>query len=267
VTKVDYRNGKGDGHIVWRLGQDGDFTVNSTDSNPWFSHQHNAHYIDDSTLILFDNGNTRHANDPNAHSRGQVWTLDEKTMAATLVFNADLGNYSDRVGAAQVLSNGNYCFTSGAQGEPPDLFGQSIEVRPDGTQAYVLQLDTALNRSFRVRTLYEGNSDVPQRGDGGSRRTTHNGSGPGHSFVPLVARMNAPGIEMSPLGTSGFEERTPVGFPADAALVWDQNQETGVRPFLVLSGRSRGTVRDYIFASFRGNWVGDLLVDKFSVFA
>src|SRR5207245_7378417 len=56
VIKIDYRNGAGDGHVIWRLGQGGDFTVNSTDPNPWFSHQHNAHYIDDHTLILFDNG-------------------------------------------------------------------------------------------------------------------------------------------------------------------------------------------------------------------
>src|SRR4029077_4900942 len=59
VIKIDYRNGAGDGHVVWRLGQGGDFAVNSADSNPWFSHQHNAHYLDDHTLILLDNGNTR----------------------------------------------------------------------------------------------------------------------------------------------------------------------------------------------------------------
>jgi hypothetical protein len=51
VIKIDYQSGGGDGHVIWRLGHDGDFTVNSTDPNPWFSHQHNAHYIDDSTLI------------------------------------------------------------------------------------------------------------------------------------------------------------------------------------------------------------------------
>src|SRR5262249_43592131 len=80
VIKIDYRNGTGDGHVVWRLGQGGDFVVNSADPNPWFSHQHNAHYIDDHTLILFDTGNTRRASDPNAHSRGQVWTLDETSL-------------------------------------------------------------------------------------------------------------------------------------------------------------------------------------------
>jgi hypothetical protein len=160
VIKIDYENGTGDGHIIWRLGQGGDFTAISTDPNPWFSHQHNAHFIDDSTLILFDNGNTRRASDPHADSRGQVWTLDEQTMTATLMLNADLGNYSDALGAAQRLPNGNYVFTSGHQGAAP-FFGQSIEVRPDGTSAYVLQLNKALYRSFRVRTLYEGTYQLP----------------------------------------------------------------------------------------------------------
>jgi hypothetical protein len=159
VIKIDYRDGKGDGHVVWRLGQDGDFIVNSTDPNPWFSHQHHAHYIDDSTIILFDNGDTRQADDPNAHSRGQVWRLDEQTMTATLVLNVDLGNYSSALGAAQRLSNGNFSFTSGLQGQAPNVFAQSIEVRPDGTKAYVLQVNRQEFRTYRIRTLYEGASD------------------------------------------------------------------------------------------------------------
>src|SRR5262249_47286080 len=159
VIKIDYANGAGDGHVVWRLGQGGDFTVNFTDPKLWFSHQHTPHYIDDHTLILFDNGNTRRASDPTANSRGQVWTIDEQTRTATLVLNADMGNYSDRVGSAERLSNGNYSFTSGAQGIPP-FIGQSIEVLPDGTKTYVLQANRGLYRSYRTRTLYEAIDDA-----------------------------------------------------------------------------------------------------------
>jgi hypothetical protein len=192
VIKIDYENGEGDGHVVWRLGQDGDFTVNSPDPNPWFSHQHNAHYIDDSTLILFDNGNTRQASDPDAHSRGQLWTLDEKNMTATLVFNVDLGNYSGALGAAQPLSNGNYSFTSGFQGEPPNLFGQSIEVRPDGTKAYVLEVNRALYRSFRVRTLYEGTNESRDSGEKVSQRGIPYRSGSRPSFGGIGAVLVPP---------------------------------------------------------------------------
>ena len=162
VIKIDYRNGAGDGHVVWRLGQGGDFTLTGATPDAWFSHQHNAHYIDDHTLILFDNGNTRRATDPNANSRGQVWTLDETSMTATLVVNADLGNYSFRLGSAQRLSNGNYSFMSGSQGQgpPPSQFGQTIEVLPDGTPSYVLEFASPEYRSYRLRTLYEGSDDA-----------------------------------------------------------------------------------------------------------
>jgi hypothetical protein len=162
VIKIDYRNGAGDGHVVWRLGAGGDFTANSGDPNPWFSHQHNAHFIDDHTLILFDNGNTRQASDSNAHSRGQVWTLDETTMTATPVLNADLGSYSVALGAAQRLSNGNYSFTVGTGGpfvpiRPP---AHTIEVTPTGIKTYEMQANTPEYRTYRMRTLYEGISDA-----------------------------------------------------------------------------------------------------------
>src|SRR5262249_46376449 len=112
------------------------------------------------TLILFDNGNTRRATDPTATSRGQVWELDEATMTATPLLNADLGNYSFRLGSAQRLSNGNYSFTSGSEGPTPTDVARSIEVRPDGTVSYVLRFAGPEYRSYRVRTLYEGTDDA-----------------------------------------------------------------------------------------------------------
>jgi hypothetical protein len=154
VIKIDYRNGSGDGHVVWRLGADGDFTVNSTAPSPWFSHQHGVRFIDDTTLVLFDNGNVRRASDPNADSRGQVWRLNEQTMTATLVLNADLGNYSFAVGSAQELPNGNFVFTSGLQAGPVGFFGQSIEVLPDGTPVYSLETPGGEYRTYRMSGLY-----------------------------------------------------------------------------------------------------------------
>ena len=73
VVKLDYDNGNGDGHIIWTLGQDGDFTLDNPPgaTSPWFSHQHDVTYVDDSTILVFDDGNGRHQTDPNADSRGQ----------------------------------------------------------------------------------------------------------------------------------------------------------------------------------------------------
>ena len=42
VIKIDYANGQGSGQILWRLGRYGDFTIESDDPDPWFSHQHDA---------------------------------------------------------------------------------------------------------------------------------------------------------------------------------------------------------------------------------
>jgi len=154
VIKIDYARGTGDGHVIWRLGQGGDFAVISSDASPWFSHQHYAHYQDDATLLLFDNGNTRRVADPSAHSRGQAWRLDEEAMTATLVVNLDVGNYSPELGTAERLPNGNYVFDSGSQGG--GLFGQSIEMLPDGTRVYVQEVAARDYRSFRMSSLYRG---------------------------------------------------------------------------------------------------------------
>jgi hypothetical protein len=217
VVKIDYRNGAGDGHVVWRLGAGGDFTLNSADPTAWFSHQHNAHYIDDHTLILFDNGNTRQATDPAAHSRGQVWTLDETTLTATPVLNADLGGYSFRLGSAQRLSNGNYSFLSGSLGlvPPPLQFGQTIEVRPDGTQAYVLKFASPEYRSFRVRTLYEGTGDALA----GAPRTVesvvlNDGSAQRSMVNSVTITFGGPAV----LDPGAIELRRQDGTPVDARL-------------------------------------------------
>jgi hypothetical protein len=226
AIKVDYENGSGDGHIVWRLGHDGDFTVDSKDPYPWFSHQHNAHFVDDSRLVVFDNGNTRRARDPKADSRGQMWVLDQKTMTASLVFNADLGNYSDALGAAQRLSNGNFCFTSGRQGDPPNVFGQSIEVRPDGSKAYVLEVNRALYRSYRVRTLYEG-TDMPLDDNKKMSQTgSPYGSGSHPTFGVLEAVFVAPLAARAESLTSSTNVSPPIptraGDAAEAAAPLDQ---------------------------------------------
>ena len=111
-------------------------------------------YINDSTIVLFDDGNTRHLTDPNADSRGQELVLNEQTMTATLVVNADLGNYSSALGSAQMLPNGNLAFTSGFLGTAPNYFGQSIEVLPNGTKTYVQQMTGLEYRSYFMSNLY-----------------------------------------------------------------------------------------------------------------
>ncbi len=153
VIKIDYRDGAGDGHVVWRLGPEGDFSLDSADPFPWFSHQHDPNLTHTGEVAVYDNGNTRCAQASPCNSRGQVYALDETTMTASPVVNADLGNYSAALGSAQALSNGNFHFNSGFQ-SPPNFTGWSDEVVADGTKAFSLQILTGVYRSFRMRDLY-----------------------------------------------------------------------------------------------------------------
>lgn len=155
VIKIDYANGSGTGRVIWRLGKDGDFTINSSDPYPWFSHQHDAEYELGGTQILslYDNGNTRRVRFPNANSRGQVYRLDEVNRRATLELNADLTHYSPAVGSAQRLENGNYHFLSGFINRE---FAQAPEVTPAGAIIFNMQADTLTYRAARMKSLYSG---------------------------------------------------------------------------------------------------------------
>jgi arylsulfate sulfotransferase len=160
IIKLDYKNGKGSGKILWRLGKDGDFTTNSTDPYPWFSYQHDAGFDPETgLLVLFDDGHRRKDKDPKANNRGQVWKIDEAAKTATPVVNADMGVYAIAVGSAQPLSGGGYSFEAGFINPGPTMLGsvfsRTIETSADGKIVYAQQADGALTyRSFRVRDMY-----------------------------------------------------------------------------------------------------------------
>ena len=75
-------------------------------------------------------------------------------MTATLVVNADMGNYSSFLGSSEMLPNGNLAFTSGGLGPGSNPAGQSIEVLPNGTRVYVCQMSEFEYRSYFESTLY-----------------------------------------------------------------------------------------------------------------
>ncbi len=152
VIKIDYANGEGSGNVLWRVGKDGDFQFNSTDPYPWFSHQHDAHLLsDNSTLLLFDNGNIRKTTDAAANSRGQVIALDEKNRVANLTLNADLGHFSAAMGSAQLLPSGDYHFDLGVLEGSISI---SIEVNSSGQTVHALSIAAPEYRTFRMRDMY-----------------------------------------------------------------------------------------------------------------
>ncbi|HEV7858320.1 MAG TPA: aryl-sulfate sulfotransferase [Pyrinomonadaceae bacterium] len=154
VIKIDYRNGLGTGDVLWRLGKDGDFTTDSNDAYPWFSHQHDAEFEfgGGQTMSLFDNGNLRiSVPGVSQNSRGQVWNIDETNHTASLQLNADLGEYSFALGSAQRLADGSYHFLLGWL---PNTHSQSVEAQPNGAISFRFDNQVTAYRSFRMRDLY-----------------------------------------------------------------------------------------------------------------
>jgi hypothetical protein len=156
VIKIAYNNGEGDGHVIWKLGKDGDFNFVSSDSFPWFSHQHDTDFDpDDPTrLLVFDNGNTRVVTQAQGASRGQVLQLDESNRTATVVVNLDPGLFAIALGSAQKLRNGNYHFDFGYVQAPSGPQAFSIESDATGTVQYNAQANVPLYRSFRMSDMY-----------------------------------------------------------------------------------------------------------------
>lgn len=154
IVKIDYRDGTGTGAVLWRLGREGDFSIDSEDDWPWFSHQHSVQAFGD-RILLYDNGNTRHDADPSAESRGQVLRIDEASRTARLELNVDLGLYAQAFGSAERLANGKYNFVSGFL---EGAWSRSVEVTPRGTTSYsvalVLDVEAAVYRSWRMRDMY-----------------------------------------------------------------------------------------------------------------
>jgi hypothetical protein len=156
LIKISYDGGNGDGHILWRLGKDGDFQITSSDPYPWFSHQHDGNFesVDPTKLMVFDDGNTRVARMHGGNSRGQVFRIDEQNLMATPVLNDDLGVYSLAVGSAQFLTDGNYHFDAGFVSENGTLDAYSFEVNPAGTTVYEAHQNVSLYRTFRMTDIY-----------------------------------------------------------------------------------------------------------------
>jgi hypothetical protein len=155
ILKIDYQNGIAWGEVLWRFGKDGDFKVESADPWPWPSHQHDASILEDGTLLVYDNGNTRRESDPLAQSRGQRWELDESTMTARPLLNAKLGAYAPALGSAQRLSDGTYHFNSGLIFKPPfAMEAQTIQTDAAGSMMWKYATRTPVYRTFRMKDLY-----------------------------------------------------------------------------------------------------------------
>ena len=167
IVKVNFANGSGDGSTIWTMGKGGDFSINSSDPYPWFSHQHDPGFLQNgtTTLAVFDNGNTRVAPPPlglglpqgtlDGDSRGYVLNVDQVNKVVTPILLDDLGFYSQALGSAQQLSNGDYYFDAGFALANPS-YAQFIEVFPNAVNTFTIEMGANVKayRSIRMDNLY-----------------------------------------------------------------------------------------------------------------
>lgn len=170
VIKIDYNDGQGTGNILWRLGWQGDFTLQGgTDPLDWFYAQHDANVISSNSsgtfeLALFDNGDNRELDDRGdvcgtatpCYSRVPTFQIDEESKVATIEWVDNLSPvYSVFGGNNRLLNNGNIEF---------DVCGLTLaslieEVTKTSPPQTVWQMQLAgqnAYRGFRIPSLYPG---------------------------------------------------------------------------------------------------------------
>jgi len=177
ILKIDYANGTGKGDILWRLGQDGDFTLLGGDSTQWFYAQHYPSLMSSNgsqmTLAIWDNGNLRIEPDgtacgssptaPACYSRATIFHVDEELHHATLQWQNLPGLFSQWGGSIVSLADGKtveFDLTSPVDAATPlnQSTSQIMEVTHD-TQQLVWQMNVAganAYRAYRIPSLYPG---------------------------------------------------------------------------------------------------------------
>ena len=105
IWKINAKTGK----IMWKLGKDGDFKMDTT---CYFSFQHSVHINPQGDLMVFDNSLWKKV------SGGVSFKLDTVNKVATTVIKATLppNKYTSRMGSAYLLPNGNLLQTSSKTG-------------------------------------------------------------------------------------------------------------------------------------------------------
>jgi arylsulfate sulfotransferase len=171
VIKIDYGNGQGTGNILWRLGYQGDFTLeNGTDPVDWFSAQHDANVITSNSsgifqLILFDNGDNRVLDASGTIcgtstpciSRVPIMQLDESAKTATIEWVDNLSPaYSFFGGNARLLTNGNAEFDECAPTASSAAIYEVTKTTPPQTVWQMKIAGQNVYRGFRMPSLYPG---------------------------------------------------------------------------------------------------------------
>jgi hypothetical protein len=173
VVKINYRDGAGDGSILWKLGPGGDFAIPGGSPADFNYAQHYPVLIGAKSsgvfrLMMFDNGNNRIV-DPNGtvcgspgaascYSRPVLFELDETSKTALILWQDKLPFISLCCGSINTLGNADVEFDIALAPVFPS--GSRIqEVTQDSVPRLVWQMDVIgqlAYRAFRIPSLYPG---------------------------------------------------------------------------------------------------------------
>lgn len=170
VIKINYRDGAGDGSILWRLGPGGDFVIPGGSPADFNYAQHypvltGAKSSGVFPLMLFDNGDNRIDSNgtvcasPGAascYSRPVLFQLDETSKTAQILWQDKLPVYSPCCGSINTLENGDAEFDIALAPILPS--GSRIqEETQEPVPRLVWQMDVIgqlVYRAFRMPSLY-----------------------------------------------------------------------------------------------------------------
>jgi arylsulfate sulfotransferase len=172
IIKIDYKNGRSTGDILWHLGQGGDFTlVNGTDPTDWSYAQHGPAFFGEATAHEFDLGVMDNGDDrafPSGvtcqgtcpYTTVPIYHIDESALTATLTFHDILSQYSFFGGDVASMANGNVEFDLCSDTIPTPQPGASVaEVTRVASPQLVWKMSVAGDnayRMFRMPSLYPG---------------------------------------------------------------------------------------------------------------
>ncbi|MFI5057701.1 MAG: aryl-sulfate sulfotransferase [Candidatus Acidiferrales bacterium] len=173
VIKINYRDGAGDGSILWKLGPGGDFVIPGGSPADFNYAQHYPVLTSTKSsgvfpLMMFDNGNNRIMDSkgticgspgaPACYSRPVLFQLDETSKTAQILWQDKLPAFSFCCGSVGTLDNGDAEFDVAiAPTVPPGSLIQ--EVTQDLSPRLVWQMEVygqLAYRAFRIPSLYPG---------------------------------------------------------------------------------------------------------------
>ncbi len=175
LVKVNYANGTGNGDVIWRLGQGGDFTLQGgSDPTDWSYAQHAPSFFGTATAGIFsmgimDNGDDRQfpagvtcgtsGNPPCLYTTVPVVQINESTKTASLTFHQVVPTnfYNSFGGNTEEMQNGDveYDICGETTGTNSDVF----EVTQTSNPQTVWQMHSAgtqFYRASRIPSLYPG---------------------------------------------------------------------------------------------------------------